>query len=193
MPNTNNISITEISLFDTFEIRKVWYNEERYFPINDIVFVLTETKNIKTYIRDMKNRDNELSKGWGKISSPLWVETRWWRQKLNCTNTKWALRILQSIPSPKAEPFKQWLALLWNERIDEINNPELGIQRAKARAIEIRKKQWHDNKKNSKYRYKKYFYGFTQRKGYKRWFWICSVDQQSLQCLTMSTWMSIRI
>lgn len=141
-----NKTITEISLFDVFEVRKIRYNEERYFPINDIVFVLTETKDTKTYIRDMKNRDNELSKGWGKISSPLWVETRWWRQKLNCTNTKWALRILQSIPSPKAEPFKQWLASLWKERLDEINNPELWIQRAKARAIEIRRKQWHDEK-----------------------------------------------
>jgi len=143
-------STTDISVFDTFEVRKVWYKDQRYFPINDIVFVLTETKDIKTYIRDMKNRDKDLSKGWGKISHPLWVDTRWWRQKLNCTNTKWALRLIQSIPSPRAEPFKQWLALLWDERLDEINNPELWIQRAKARAIEIRRKQWHDEKRITK-------------------------------------------
>ena len=71
-----NNTITEISLFDVFEVRKIRYNEERYFPINDVVFVLTESKDIKTYIRDMKNRDNELSKGWGKISTPLWVDTK---------------------------------------------------------------------------------------------------------------------
>jgi hypothetical protein len=69
-------STTDISVFDTFEVRKVWYKDQRYFPINDIVFVLTETKDIKTYIRDMKNRDKDLSKGWGKISHPLWVDTR---------------------------------------------------------------------------------------------------------------------
>ena len=141
-----NSAITEISLFDVFEVRKIRYNEERYFPINDIVFVLTESKNVIDYIKKLKIRDKELLKGWGQIVTPLWVETRWWRQKLNCINTKWALRILQSIPSPKAEPFKQWLASLWNERLDEINNPELWIQRAKARAIEIRRKQWHDEK-----------------------------------------------
>lgn len=145
MSGINN-TITEISLFDVFEVRKIRYNEERYFPINDIVFVLTESKNVVDYIKKLKIRDKELLKGWGQIVTPLWVDTKWWRQKLNCTNTKWALRILQSISSPKAEPFKQWLASLWNERLDEINNPELWIQRAKARAIEIRRKQWHDEK-----------------------------------------------
>ncbi len=127
----------EVSLFQNLEVRKLWYRDEWYFPINDIVFVLTESRDTKTYIRDIKRRDYELTKGWGKISHPLWINTRWWRQQINCCTTKWALRLIQSIPSPKAEPFKQWLASLGSERIDEINDPELWIQRAKARAIEI--------------------------------------------------------
>lgn len=142
----NNLFSTDISIFDKFQIRKVMYKDERYFPVNDIVYVLTESKDVKTYIRDMKNRDQELAKGWGKISYPLWVMTSWGRQKLNCMNTKWALRIMQSITSPKVEPFKQWLASLGNERIEEINNPEIWIIRAKERAIEMWKRQWHDDK-----------------------------------------------
>ncbi len=131
----------EISLFQNREVRKIWHRDERYFPIHDIVFVLTESRDVKTYIRDMKGRDRELAKGWGKISYPLWINTRWGRQQLNCCNTKWALRIVQSIASPRAEPFKQWLATLGNERMDEINDPELWIQRAKIRAIEMWRKQ----------------------------------------------------
>jgi len=69
-------STTDISVFDTFEVRKVWYKDQRYFPINDIVFVLTESKNIVDYIKKMRIRDLELSKGWGQIVTPLWVDTR---------------------------------------------------------------------------------------------------------------------
>jgi len=91
----------------------------------------------------MRSRDAELSKGWGQIVTPLWTNTNWWRQKLNYTNTKWILRIIQSIPSPKAEPFKQRLASLGNDRVEEINDPELWIARARARAMAVYKsKVW---------------------------------------------------
>ena len=76
MSGINN-TITEISLFDVFEVRKIRYNEERYFPINDIVFVLTESKNVVDYIKKLKIRDKELLKGWGQIVTPLWVDTKW--------------------------------------------------------------------------------------------------------------------
>ncbi len=146
----NSVPKTNISVFDKFKVRKVWNKDERYFPINDIVFVLTESKNVVDYIKKLKNRNLELSKGWGQIVTPLLVDTKWWPQKLNCINTKWALRIIQSIPSSKAEPFKQRLASIWNERVDEINNPELWIQRAKTRAIDIRRRQWHNEKRITK-------------------------------------------
>ena len=138
---SKNLSSSEenIVLFNDEKIRRERYNDERYFSVQDIVFVLTESKNPSDYIKKMKVRDPELSKGWGQIVTPLWADTNWWRQKINCTNTKWAMRIIQSIPSPKAEPFKQWLATLWNERVEESNDPELWIARARARAIEIYK------------------------------------------------------
>jgi hypothetical protein len=66
----NTVSITDISVFDKFEVRKVWYKDQRYFPVNDIVFVLTESKNTVDYIKKMKTRDSELSKGWGQIVTP---------------------------------------------------------------------------------------------------------------------------
>ena len=138
---SKNLSSSEenIVLFNDEKVRRERYNDERYFSVQDIVFVLTESKNPSDYIKKMKVRDPELSKGWGQIVTPLWADTNWWRQKINCTNTKWAMRIIQSIPSPKAEPFKQWLATLWNERVEESNDPELWIARARARAIEIYK------------------------------------------------------
>lgn len=70
------ISNLEISLFQNFEVRKIFHNDEWYFPINDIVYVLTESKNVVDYIKKMRIRDLELSKGWGQIVTPLWVNTR---------------------------------------------------------------------------------------------------------------------
>jgi len=61
-------------------------------------------------IKDMRRRDKELSKGWGQIATPLAIETKGGKQRINCANTEGILSIIQSIPSPKAEPFKQWLA-----------------------------------------------------------------------------------
>lgn len=71
-----------------------------------IVEVLTETTNPTDYIKKMRKRDEMLSQGWGQIVTPLFVETSGGKQKLNCANAKGLLRIIQSIPSPKAEPFK---------------------------------------------------------------------------------------
>lgn len=146
MTDQSKILSTDISIFNNLQIRKVFYKDEWYFPINDIVYILTKSVNVVDYIKKLRSRDEELAKGWGQIVTPLWVNTAWGRQKLNCTNTKWALRIIQSIPSPRAEPFKQRLATLGNERIEEMNNPEMGIIRAKERAIELRTRQWHDDK-----------------------------------------------
>jgi hypothetical protein len=80
-----------------------------------------------------------LSKGWGQIATPLGIDTSWWKQQINCANTEWILRIIQSVPSPRAEPFKQWLATVGAERIDEINDPELSMQRM----INTYEKKWY--------------------------------------------------
>jgi len=121
----------KIILFQEKQIRRVWHNEEWWFVIVDVVEALAESKNPAGYVKDMRRRDPELSKGWGQIATPLAVDTAGGKQKLNCANTEGIFRIIQSIPSPKAEPFKQWLAKVGYERIQEIENPELAAERAR--------------------------------------------------------------
>lgn len=123
---------TKIALFHGKEVRKTLHNNEWWFVIADVVQVLTDTINVKDYIRKMRDRDEEVSKGWGQIVTPLSVDTAGGRQKLNCANTEGIFRIIQSIPSPKAEPFKRWLAKVGYERVQEIEDPELATKRARA-------------------------------------------------------------
>ncbi len=127
-PTENNIRPT---IFEQKEVRRVWHNEQWFFVINDIVSALTQTSNVSDYIKKMRLRDIELGKGWGQIVTPLSVKTKGGLQKLNCGDLKGIFRIIQSIPSPKAEPFKQWLARVGQERIEEIQDPERAIVRAK--------------------------------------------------------------
>jgi len=117
--------------FDGSRIRKTWYNEQWYFAIVDVIEVLTDSKNPSGYIKDMRRRDAELSKGWGQIATPLSILTAGGKQKINCANTEGLLRIIMSVTSPKAEPLKIWLAQVGYERIQETDNPELTAQRAR--------------------------------------------------------------
>ena len=79
----------------------------------------------------MLNRDEELTKGWVQIEHPLLIDTKGGKQMIKCANTEGIFRIIQSIPSPKAEPFKKWLAKVGYERVQEIENPELAQERMK--------------------------------------------------------------
>lgn len=121
----------KLALFEEKEIRKTWHDEKWYFSIEDIVFVLTNSKDPKQYINKLRQRDEELGKGWVQIVHTLKMDTNGGKQRINCADTEGILRIIQSIPSPKAEPFKRWLAKVGSERIDEINNPELAMDRMK--------------------------------------------------------------
>ncbi|GHU85108.1 phage antirepressor [Deferribacterales bacterium] len=98
----------------------------------DIVAALTGSVQPDGYIKDMRRRDHALSKGWGQIATPLSIDTAGGRQRLNCANTEGIFRIIQSISSPKAEPFKRWLAKVGYERTQEIENPELATKRTRA-------------------------------------------------------------
>ncbi len=122
----------KLAIFQGCEIRKTMHKNEWWFVVNDVVEVLTETPNVKDYVRKMRIRDNELVKGWGQIVTPLSIHTVGGLQKLNCANTEGIFRIIQSIPSPKAEPFKRWLAKVGHERLEEIENPELAQERMKS-------------------------------------------------------------
>lgn len=129
---TKKILKTQIAIFQKKEIRKTIYNNEWWFAIEDVVAALTDSVQPKGYIKDMRRRDKELSKGWGQIATPLSIDTAGGPQKLNCANTEGIFRIIQSIPSPKAEPFKRWLAKVGYERIKEIEDPELATKRTRA-------------------------------------------------------------
>jgi hypothetical protein len=122
---------TKIAIFKGQEIRKTFYNKEWWFVITDVVSVLTDSVQPDGYIKDMRRRDEELNKGWGQIATPLLIQTSGGKQMVNCANTEGIFRIVQSIPSPKAEPFKRWLAKVGYERVQEIENPELATKRTR--------------------------------------------------------------
>lgn len=121
----------KIILFETQPIRRTWHKEEWWFVIVDVIKILTDSKNPSGYLKDMRRRDEMLSQGWGQIATPLLIETKGGKQKINCANTEGILRVIQSIPSAKAEPFKRWMAKVGYERIQEIENPELAAERAR--------------------------------------------------------------
>lgn len=125
--------MSNIKLFESQQIRSVWNDsdEKWYFVVEDVVYVLTESKDPKQYIKRMRQRDVELAKGWVQFVPTLVVETNGGPQKMGCANAQGLLRIIQSIPSPKAEPFKLWLAQVGSDRLEEIENPELATQRTR--------------------------------------------------------------
>ncbi len=118
-------------VFEGTKIRRTWNNNEWWFVLEDIVYFLTDSSDPKQYIQKMKQRDEPLAKGWVQIVHTLTVDTPGGMQKMNCVNTEGAFRILQSIPSHKAEPFKLWLAKVGYERVQEIEDPELAQKRMK--------------------------------------------------------------
>ena len=118
-------------VFQSKNIRRTWFNDEWWFVAVDIIEVLTDSKNPSSYLKDMRRRDSSFNEGWGQIATPLAIETKGGKQQINCVSTKGAFRLIQSIPSKKAEPFKQWLAQVGYERVQEIENPELGQDRIK--------------------------------------------------------------
>lgn len=122
-----------IQLFENQKIRVAWdeQREEWYFSVVDVVAVLTDSKDPKQYIKKMRSRDAELNGKWGTICTPVeMIGLDGKRRKIQAADTKGLLRIIQSIPSPKAEPFKMWLAEIGRERIEETIDPELTIERA---------------------------------------------------------------
>lgn len=118
-------------VFQDKKIRRIWFSDEWWFVAVDIVEALTDSKDPKGYLKDMRRRDGGFAEGWGQIATPLPVDTQGGMQNLNCVSTKGAFRLIQSIPSKKAEPFKKWLAKVGYERVQEIENPELAQKRMK--------------------------------------------------------------
>ncbi|MEK7719799.1 MAG: Bro-N domain-containing protein [Bacteroidota bacterium] len=129
--NTPPFPSTHIVLFQGREVRKTLHENEWWFVVEDVIAVLTDSVNPKDYLNKMRKRDGELEKGYGQFVHTLDVGTKGGVQKMNCANTEGIFRIIQSIPSPKAEPFKRWLAKVGYERVQEIENPELATKRTR--------------------------------------------------------------
>lgn len=123
---------TRIALFQRKEVRRLIHNNEWWFVVKDVVLALIESRDPKQYIQRMKQRDPELGKGWVQIVRTLSIPTDGGPQPMLCANTEGLFRLIQSIPSPKAEPFKRWLAKIGYERIQEIEDPELATKRTRA-------------------------------------------------------------
>ncbi|MCK4550865.1 MAG: Bro-N domain-containing protein [Candidatus Aenigmarchaeota archaeon] len=115
-------------VFEDKNIRRIWHNNEWYFSVSDIIFVLTNSMNSKAYWRKLKQREPQIV----TICHGLKLQSKDGKYYISdCVTTKNAFRLIQSIPSKKAEPFKLWLAKVGYERVQEIENPELAQKRMK--------------------------------------------------------------
>ena len=122
-----------IQLFEGKKVRIAWNAEQEkyYFAVADIVEVLTETVNPRDYIKKMLRRDPELKSKWGTICPPVeMLAPDGKRRKTQAADLEGIFRIIQSIPSKKAEPVRQWLAQVGSQRIDQMIDPELTFQMA---------------------------------------------------------------
>ncbi len=122
---------SHLVVFKGQQIRRTLHNDEWWFVVEDVVLALIDSKDPKQYIQRMKQRDPELGNGWVQIVHTLSINTPGGAQRMLCANTEGIFRIIQSIPSPKAEPFKRWLAKVGYERVQEIEDPELATQRTR--------------------------------------------------------------
>ena len=154
-----------IQLFEGRKVRVAWDAEQEkyYFSVVDIVQILTESVDVKQYIKRMRARDQELNSKWGTICTPVeMLAPDGKRRKTQAADLEGIFRLIQSIPSKKAEPVKVWLAEVGARRIDQMLDPELTFQMAvedyrrqgysdrwineRMRSIEIRKEltdEWH--------------------------------------------------
>lgn len=134
-----------IQLFEGKKVRFVWDEEQEkyFFSVADIVEILTDTVNPRDYIKKMLRRDAELKSKWGTICPPVeMLAPDGKRRKTQAADLEGIFRIIQSIPSKKVEPVKQWLAQLGSQRIDQMIDPELTFQMA----IEDYRRQGYSDK-----------------------------------------------
>ena len=126
--NENN----KLILFQNKGIRRTWFKEDWYYSLVDIVEALTDSSNPTDYLKKMRKRDAELGSYIGTNCPHVEMLTHTNKKRnILAGNVKDVFRLIQTIPSPRAEPFKRWLAKVGKDRIDEIENPELAQERMK--------------------------------------------------------------
>ncbi|MBL4560979.1 MAG: hypothetical protein JKX79_08330 [Labilibaculum sp.] len=131
--NENRSPQNKLVVFHDKEIRRSWYKDEWYYSLVDIVAVLSESKNPTDYLKKIRKRDEELKNYIGTNCPQVKMQTSSGKNRKTLSgNSKDVFRLIQSIPSKKTEPFKQWLAQVGKERLDEIENPELAQERMKS-------------------------------------------------------------
>ena len=124
--------IEKLRAFEGKKIRTVWKEDEEkwYFAVEDVIEALIDSRDPKQYVKRMKLRDPELAKGWVQIVPLLSIMTEGGPQKMRCANLEGMFRIIQSVSSKKAEPFKRWMAQVAAERINQAIDPERSIDQA---------------------------------------------------------------
>ena len=125
----------KIQLFEEKKVRTVWddQKEKWFFSVADVVEVLTDSLDVKQYIKKMRKRDSELDVRWGTICTPTRMQAADGKYyNTQAATMEGVFRIIQSIPSKKAEPFKQWMAEVAAQRIDQMQDPELNFEQAYA-------------------------------------------------------------
>ena len=125
----------QIQLFEDKKVRVAWDDEleQWFFSVIDVVQVLTDSEDVKQYIKKMRSRDPELNARWGTICTPtrmMAADGKYY--KTNAATMEGVFRIIQSIPSKKAEPFKEWMAQVAAQRVDQMQDPELNFEQAYA-------------------------------------------------------------
>lgn len=128
-----SLGMSDLKLFEGKQIRSYWNEKEEqwYFSVVDIIEALTDSVNPTDYLKKLRKRDSELGSYIGTNCPQVEMLTNGKRRKTLAGTVKDVFRIIQSIPSPKAEPFKQWLAKVGYERIQEINDPGQSLDRAR--------------------------------------------------------------
>ena len=127
------MTMQELKIFEEKQIRTIWdeVQEKWYFCVADIISALSDSTDVKQYTKRLRQRDPELNSVWGTICTPhQFISTDGKKHAVNCASMEGVFRIVQSIPSKKAEPFKRWLAQVGAERIQQMQDPELGIQQS---------------------------------------------------------------
>lgn len=127
------MTMQELKIFEEKQIRTIWdeVQEKWYFCVADVISALSDSTDVKQYTKRLRQRDPELNSVWGTICTPhQFISTDGKKHAVNCATMEGVFRIVQSIPSKKAEPFKRWLAQVGAERIQQMQDPELGIQQS---------------------------------------------------------------